>query len=81
MRNDCDAEKKEEKRFLAATSSLGESTKKGHNCVRKDTMTDFGIASKDLPSCHLMTKFCPNFTLFNVSPSESFVKVECNDQN
>ena len=76
MRNN-NTENKEEKKFLAAISLLGESTKKGYDRVQKDIMTDFGISPKDMPSYHMMTKFHPNFTSFDVSPLESLLKFEC----
>ena len=82
IRNDNGAEKKRRRDSLQQHHYLVSPLKKDAcNHVRKDVMTDFGVTSKDLPSYHLMTKFHLNFTLFDVFPLESLVKVEYNDVN
>ena len=79
--NNTTANRNEEKHYIAATSLLGESTKKGYNCMRNSIMTDFKIEAKDFPSYYHMTKFRPNFISFDVNPLESLIKFEHEDIN
>ena len=80
MNNDT-TNRNEEKKFIAATSLLGESTQKGYNRMRKDIMIDFNIEAKDFPSYYHMTKFRPNFISFDVNPLESLIEFEYEDIN